>query len=333
MRIDQLQNLTRFANVLLLGGMVYVGYLFYGAQTSRADVRTAEWPEDVKVRSTVSAWPPAMPQFVHIYKTPVNGLVPPPVVVKETVKGPPPDPWAEFKKQIVYKSAWIWPDPFSTMVQFEYPRGQEVTFRLGEKIGPDWQFVGFATVPRTNIMEAEKLELCFRYLRDDTVYTDVVSGAKPELADGLLAPAAPKYLDPIADNTVSESKLPVQAYFSKERSSWIVPRFEVAWWRAFGPKAFAAAKVEFQSGNETVRAGVLFSDSINAHPTLTGKRGISIGDLVVSVNGEPVTSVEHLLRHFQGRAPGAETFTLTIVNSGQERSETYVLEPVSDEQS
>lgn len=332
MRIDQLQKLCLVGNVLLFGGMVYVGFLFYGAQTSRADVRTVEWPEDVKVRNPVSTWPPPMPQFVHIWKTPVNGLVP------ETPKTPgplvlaPKDPWAEFKKQITYRAAWVYlADSFRTQVQFEYPKGQEITLRMGQKVGNDWQFVGFRQLPRENITSPEKIELSFRFVGSsdtikDKVFTDTFTGPKPELTDPLFVPFEPKFADPIDDKLVSENDLAVQAFRSSPDEPWVLPRTEMAWWRAYGAKAMAAAKAQFQAGNDTVRQGVLFTDSLSAHPALLGERGVRAGDLVAEIDGRAVESIDDLLRYFQGRVAGVERFSLTVVTGGQERQERYLLE-------
>ena len=79
MRINQIQNLCWLGNVLVFAGMAFVGFQFYDAFKIRRQVAKYTWPDDANARAPdVGKWPPAINRFTHVWKTPVNGKVPPP---------------------------------------------------------------------------------------------------------------------------------------------------------------------------------------------------------------------------------------------------------------
>src|SRR5262245_23690246 len=107
MRVSQIQNLTWAGNVLVLGGVVWVGLQFWQVKNAKAAADPA-WAKAHTDDVGKQRWPGDRAAFNHIHATPIGGKVPPPPETKkEVIKV---DRATEFKGKLKYLSGVQFPN-------------------------------------------------------------------------------------------------------------------------------------------------------------------------------------------------------------------------------
>lgn len=327
MRINQLQTLCWAGNVLVLAGMAWVGYHFVGAVQKQRERVEHDWPgSDAPPPDLAAPWPPGAAAFVHVWKTPIDGPVPPPPAPPVPPEKRKEDPWGDFKATLKFQSVLEFAStPSATTITLEHA-AKTNAYRPGAFIAPDWQVVGYRERPAEGDNSAAHV-VTFRYLKDKSTHEFVVDQPVPEAIKNGPVKWGPAFLDPISEGLVSLTKLERQVYNVVGDDAFHIPHEEMWWWRSFGDQGFEAAGATAQPGNDTVAAGVLFTRDLHAHPTLRLDRGVLAGDLVVAVNGKPVREPAEVLRYFQGLVEDVRAFALTVRKDGQERTVRFVLDP------
>src|SRR5688572_26944324 len=122
MRVSQIQNLTWAGNLLVLGGLVWVGMKFWEVnKLSKKTPVELVWKTEKVSDVGKQRWPGDIAAFAHIWKTEVNGKVPPPPPPPET-KVAKVDKVAEFKGKVKYSGGWEFtkePDRSTATITFD----------------------------------------------------------------------------------------------------------------------------------------------------------------------------------------------------------------------
>ena len=325
MRIHQLQNLCWAGNVVVFVGMGLVGHQFYGSFRSEGDKPDIEWPEKA-VAPPVAKWPPGADQFTHVWKTWVNGEVPPPPKPPEKIDVKP-DVKALFRRDFEHLAGFEYlTNPARSSIRCLYPKGEkkEVTVKQGEMLG-DWRFIAFHKVKGDGDKVRDKDVLVFWHPGEDQIVRMEYKVTEDKLVRGLLAEPTAYPGDPVTSEIVTEDKIPAQAHRDPITKDWIVPVDEVTWWSYFGKKALDAAKLQSVTLPDGT-PGLQFGAALGTATALVGSRGIKAADVLLSVNGVPMGSAEALLAYFQG--PGKDATRLDVViKRGEELvSDFYLLD-------
>ncbi len=320
MRVDQIRNLCWAANVLAFAAMGWVGFEFFEALERRGDVPECSWPSAEEKEVATRRWPGSVDKFTHIWKTPVNGLVPKPPVI-EPPKPPKRDPIGDFKKAVAMKSGWLFSsDPTRTTLEIDY-KGQRYV-RLGEEVD-GWLLVGYeySEKDRKNVLTFEHREhgrvAC--ETKDDA--TIPLVGDKSDL---VLEPLDQD--DAVAMSRVSRTKIEQRAFDPKgDGAYWYVPADEQTWWKTFGEdevlKKLKTSPHMDQNG-EPHGLKLLTTPGAGA-VALRGERGLRKEDILKSINGVAVNSSDDVVAYLRGDGADAEYYTVIYERNGKERTVVY----------
>ncbi len=322
MRVKQVQNLAWAANVAVFMGMGFVVWQFWLVKFRAPPAEEVEWPEVGGARQQTAGagrWPGELSAFQHIWLTPVNGLVPPPP--PPPVKQPPPDPSRDFKNKMQFRAAWIFlGQPSRSVAQVEYT-GQR-SMRVGERVD-SWQLVALGRDPETG-----RHSLTFRH---PEVKDDVTIEEKPLPGDGPFAKPGP-FISPafggaVEPGAISENSVPQQAFRDPASGEFVIPHDEQVWWETYGEKK-VLERLQLQEVTDPKDAtprGVKLKRQPETGTPLEGSRGINAGDVIVSINGQPIRTKADILAYLRGPGRGLARYEVVVDTSGKERTVVYNL--------
>lgn len=335
MRVSQIQNLTWAGNVLVLGGVVWAGLLFWGIKNAKPPAEPA-WAKAKTDDVGKQRWPGDASAFDVIKTTPINGAVPKPVVKDPVVIKP--DKTTEFKNKLKYVSGVIYPEnPEISQARVSYD-GKEMWIQPGDEVaGTGFRIVEFTLVAGkpaapagggTPVKSDQPRIAHMGFKNPDNGEVLVIEQPDPTgqslVAGGgpLIVPAAD--LDSIKRGRISENgPLPGLAV-QNTNGDWIIPDDEQLWIEVWGekdllPKLGMKPETD-QAGNPR---GVRITSQPEAATPLAASHGININDIVRSINKVAVNSKEEILEYLRGPGRGLKRYEVVVETNGAERTVVY----------
>lgn len=327
MRVSQIQNLTWAGNVLVLAGLVWVGFQFWQAKKMKP---AGEWKWQAGKTEALDApgkrWPGEITAFEAIWKTPLNGKFPPPPKAPEApvVKL---DRVAEFKSKFAYKGGgMLFPsNPSLSTVRVSY-EGKEMTLSPGMDLAGFQlsQYVLVAPDPRKAELVAK---LVFLSLDDGKSFEIVQPSSGKETVVGPGGAPWERGWGPAigeGGEVTEKGALARRAFQDPSTGDWIIPSEERSWIEQFGEKNLwsrlgTKPDADAQGNPRGLRITTLPEEKTPLAPT----HGISVGDVIRSINGVPMTSKEDVLSYLRGDGKSLERYEVVIDTNGRERTVVY----------
>jgi len=327
MRVSQIQNLTWAGNLLVLGGLVWVGMKFWevnklGKQKPVELVWQKAKTDDVGKQR----WPGDLAAFAHIWKTEVNGKVPPPP--PPVNKDPPkPDKIAEFKGKLKYVGGWEFtqePDRSTARINFD---GKDMSISPGNSVG-GFQLRSF-TFNRSDPDPLKwTVRLVFVSPEGVDVVVDQAQSTMPSIVDRNAPPIKKGYGGPVAEGRVTVDHVECKGYL-RDDGAWQIPDDEVAWLEAFGEeKVWSKLATQPAVGKDGVARGLRLMSFPEAGTPLAPSHGIGQGDVVTAINGVPVASKEDIMNYLRGAGRGLTKYVVDVEKDGAKRQVVYIVRRV-----
>jgi hypothetical protein len=318
MRVSQIQNLTWAGNVLLLGGLVWVGFQFWEARKQKT---AKEWKwESQKVSTDGPRWPGDLAAFTHIWQTPINGKVPPPPVKPSEVVAKV-DKVQEFKNKLKYYGG------------MEFPGQPELSTARVNFEGKDWSICPGGTLGGFQLVEFtldDAKKLARLVFRDPATGSNFTVEQPPSLVPPISDPNVPLFKKRFG-NAVQEGAVPengpldATAFPDPKTGEIVIPEEEQAWLELYGQKnIWANLDTKPDVDAQGVSHGVKIMKSPEVAP-LTPTHDVGVGDVVRSINGVPMTSKEDILNYLRGAGKGQTLYKVEIENAGKVRTVVYRL--------
>lgn len=315
MRVDQVITLVWVGNVALLGATGWVGWKFWQQKKARTQVAQVAWPDADAKDPVAQKWPGPLKDFKHLWETHLSGLVPPPPKPVEDVKRQPDDLRTLFRNRVKIESAFGGSAP-AVVIKDQQSNSQRLMV-LGEKFD-EWQLVAIS-------QDAGGLiHATFRHPNDPQGPFELVSDKPviPPVAEHGHRPFEPTLDGGFArPGTVDPKKVEPQAWVDPATGEWQVPFEEQVWWMEFSD-AEILKKTIFASRPEGLEIA-----SQPPRAALDDTRGISKGDILVSINGVPVKTIEEVQAYFRGEGKGKARFVVVVLRDGRQRTQVYNLRP------
>jgi len=321
MRVSQVQNLTWAGNVLVLAGLAWVGVQFWNANKIRQKA-LPEFKWDMqKATNEGPRWPGDVGAFAHIWQTPINGKVPPPPPPPNTVVVKV-DKVAEFKAKLKYLGGWEFPEqPEQSVARVNFD-GKDASIRPGGSIG-GFQLIAFGLDDKK-----KTATMTFRSIETGEAPFTVEqpqSQAAP-LSDSQNPPFKPSFGPGIAPLASPTAPLTQQGYQHPKTGDWIIPEEEQQWMTQYGEDVLLknlGTKPDVDA--QGVSHGLRITSLPEAGTPLAPNHGVGLGDVVRSINGEPVASKEDIVTYLRGKGKGLEKYVVVIDTNGKEHTVVYVV--------
>lgn len=326
MRISQIKTLCWAGNVLVLAGAGVVGLHFWDAYKARGQRTEVAWPEEAAAESIQKRWPGEVTSFRQIWDTPVNGLVPKPV---EQATGPVVNRKPEEKFLAEHQCStvlFVVGNPEASVAYVRKAGAKEdQTLRTGERIS------GFTLIGIERSAGSDAPVLVFTHPEvDGLVRMERVPQPTPPLFDP--PPFELKSENDLVRPVITKSEISRRAYqdllADPDGLTWFVPTEEAEWWARFGEEeVFAKLVVNVAEDSEGRPRGIrLMSRPGQGTPVATG-RGLTQGDVLISINGVPVRGKEDVLLYLRGDGHGLRRYDVVVESeAGVQRTVTYRVE-------
>lgn len=330
MRVSQIQNLTWAGNVLVLAGLVWVGFQFWQAKKLKP---ASEWKWQAGKTEPLDGpgkrWPGDISSFVDIWKTPLNGKFPPP-------PKPPDAPVvkldriAEFKSKFSYKGGgMLFPsNPALSTVRVSY-EGKEMTISPGMDVAGTSiqlsQYVLVAPDPKKAELVAK---LVFVDFADGSKTFEILQPAsgKETLVGPGPAPWEKGWGPALGEGAEVTERGPLtrRAFQDPATGDWIIPPEERTWLERFGEKdVWSRLGTKLDTDAQGVSRGLRITTLPEERTPLAPTHGIYLNDVIRSINGVPVASKEDVLNYLRGDGKGLERYEVVIDGNGRERTVVY----------
>lgn len=329
MRVSQVQTLVWVGNVLLLAATGWVGYEFWQAKKSQSQLPPVEWPIADKPTTTGTRWPGDMAKFEHIWKTPLNGLVPPPPPTDKPTERPKLDPANEFKKKVKVLSAWVGePAAEATVVNIEWG-GKPLSIGLGHVLDDTVEGKPFRwQLQKVTSRKADGggvLQFVSAQVEKDGGKVVVEQQVTPS---GTLAtdpkPFKPVFGPGIDPESVSATFLAEQAFRDPDTGVWTVPVGETDWWQVHGESlVLNTLKTQDVIAPDGRKLGVKLMSHPGEGSVVGTDRGMSKGDIIKSINGVSVGSMADVMLYLRGEGRELTKYVVVVERDGAERILTY----------
>ena len=332
MRVSQIQNLTWAGNVLVLGGVVWVGIGFWKVKTA-PPVPEPAWVDTKTDDVGKQRWPGEMSAFEVIFKTPINGKVPPPPEAKkEVVKL---DRTAEFKGKLKYVTGVEFPNtPERSLARVTY-EGKDVWLQPGDDLS-GFRLIEFRLIPVKPQLGADGKPAPQEFGRtahmvfnnpDDQAKPLTIDQpdptSKPLVADGKGPVEIVPETNDIKPGRISEAGA-LKGAFQEPGGDWIITDDEQLWIEAWGDKHVVpnlAMKPETDA-NGTPRGAKITALPESKTP-LAPSHGLVVGDVIRSINGVAVNSKEEILEYLRGPGRGLNRYEVLVDTNGTEHTVVY----------
>jgi hypothetical protein len=324
MRVSQIQNLTWAGNVLVLGGLVWVGLQFWNVnKSSKQKPPEIVWPK-AKSSDDVGKqrWPGELAAFKHIWDTPINGKVPPP----PPPPGPPVqkiDKVAEFKGKLKYGGGWECPrEPDRSLARVSFD-GKDYTISPGNSLG-GFQLRDFSL---DNVKKTARLV----FVNPDDGKDVVVEQPQPQgapLIDPANPPFKPGYGDLVKEGLVGKDFVAKKA-FQTTNGEWVIPAEEVVWTENWGEaEMWSKLATRPEVGKDGAPHGLRLLSFPETGTPLAATHGIGQGDVVKAINGVPVNSKEDIMNYLRGDGRGLTKYVVDVERDGATRQVVYLVRRV-----
>jgi len=317
MRIKGLKKLLWVLNTLLVCGIVAYALFFFILGGVRR--RGARSPEQVlgKLPKATTGIKDAdkvpVDFFRYIHELPINGDPPPPPVEAvdpgEAVRIPP--------LAQNYKLLWTKVDvgnPWASFAHLESRKtaGKTTHVSLGQK------------VDRWKLILVENYKAKFEDENGESVVLEV---DRPEpdsfgTAGGKDEPDVPDRIGGKPKEPVTKDSGPHREAIERSPNNWEVPPEEVEYWGEFGEQVAEDVGVLTVTDPKTKKAVGLQIKSIKERSILN-RRGVKTGDILKSINGNPVRSRQDVLNYLKGTGKGLSRYQLVVERNGRDVTTTY----------
>lgn len=311
MRVDQIITLVWVGNLALLGSTGYVGWKFWEQKKLGTKVAPVEWPEPKGTTGPFTRWPGPFTAFKAIVDTQVNGLVPPPPPPPNTGPVTPVDIGTSFRNRITIVSAFEGSEPPLTMVKIS-DSGTEKMISLGQRID-DWKLID---VRIDHALSKARVTFSNPHYEKGplVIEQDVKAWADPSKTGGFVLPPGEP---PFSADRVDRGHLDTQAWNPPGTGDWMVPAPEVYWWERWGEEEIVA-KTKFVARPEGVEIA-----SVPPNAALDSTRGLTQGDVIVSINGVAVKTLDDILAYLRGPGRNESRYAVVIERNGARRTTVY----------
>jgi hypothetical protein len=327
MRVSQIQNLTWLGNVLVLGGLVWVGIQFWNV--NKLTKQKPKEPEWAKAKSSDDVgkqrWPGELAAFKHIWETHVNGKVPPPPppVVKEQ---PKVDRITEFKNKVKYLNGMEFiaePERSYARINFD---GKEVWVSPGHSLG-EFQLTQFTLDNRDPEPKKRTFRLVFLSPDGQKVVIEDVQPNPASVTDGAPGPFQKALKEPIG--VVVKPDACEQKAWQDEKGDWHIPEDEQRWLEVYGEeRVWKKLEARTEVGPDGKPKGLRILSFPETGTPLARTHGIGQGDVVTAINGVAVSSKEEILNYLRGDGRGLTKYVVDVENNGAKRQVVYLVRRV-----
>lgn len=322
MRIKALKNLLWAANTLLVLGMVafvLIGFVF-STPSESGPVRSDE---------SGRARPPIKPPtpgpilaFKSIYDLAISGFPPAPVVRDDK----PPDEVNVPPLARTYDLLWvtIFPDPIDSYAQLVKKGQTDIVYvRVGAKI-EGWKLIevrregskGVAVFENSKNPD-EKATLEQTLPAAAPLENGAAAGPRPIGDSGPVARAnneIPSYEDGPTREAVAVPGDPNHLQFPVEEQRWLGKHAE---------KIAEEANLETVRDQDTGKAIGIQVRSFNREDSTLKRYGIREGDILISINGVPMSSKAEAIQWLKGAGKGKDRYVGVVLRKGKQITLTY----------
>lgn len=312
MRVDQVITLVWAGNIALLGGTGWVGWKFWEQKKASREIVQTEWPESGEALPQMDRWPGPVDQFQTVWKTPLDGLVPPPPKPPEETKTVVETLEQRFRNRIKIVNAVAATNPAASILKVQ-SGGQELVVALGQ-IVDEWQLVSIR-------IDASKSQVIAgftnpMYEKGVLVIEQAVEALKPIATEGA-GRLIRRFEDAFSADAAKLSPDDAQGFLNPATGEWEIPEKETLWWEFNGPSEIVE-KTKLVSRPQGIEIA-----SLPPRGPLNNTRGITQGDILVSVNDVAVRTIEELYAYFRGEGRELTRFVVVIERDGARRTQVY----------
>ncbi|MHC4858962.1 MAG: PDZ domain-containing protein [Planctomycetota bacterium] len=252
--------------------------------------------------------------FKYIHELPINGDPPPPPVEE----GPAGE--AERIPPLAqnYKLLWTKVDldnPWKSFVHLERTAapGKPIHRTLGAKVDKAWKLI-----------QVENWKATFKSDEGEKVTLEVGRQTPPSLgtAPGERDPDIPDLIGKEDREPVTKESGPRVNALEVRPNNWEVPPEEIDYWDEFGDEVAEDVAVLTVTDPKTKKGVGVEIKSIK-QGSIVARRGIRTGDILKSINGNPVTSRQEAVNYFKGKGKGLTRYVVVIERLGKEIQVTY----------
>lgn len=323
MRVSQIQNLTWAGNVLVLGGLVWVGLQFWSI--NKQNKQKAAEPVWLKAKTAddvgKSRWPGDLAAFKHIWETEVGGKVKPPPPPPNTVVVKV-DKVAEFKAKLKYVGGWEFtkePERSTARVTFD---SKDMTISPGYSVG-GYQLTQFTFKNDDADPKKRTARLVFRNPEGADIVIEQSPSTGQPLLDAAGGPIQKAFTDPFKEGRITEKSIEQQA-FQNADGEWVIPDQEQLWIEKFGEAdIWSKLATKADVDKDGVPRGLRIMSFPETGTALAPSHGIGQGDIIRSINGVAVTSKEEILNYLRGDGRGLEKYDVVVETDGAKRTVVY----------
>ena len=325
MRVSQIQNLTWIGNVAVLAGLVWVGLQFWDVRKAKASPELA-WPK-AKMENDPgkSRWPGDIKDFEQIWKTPINGKVPPPPEKPNTAPVKV-DRVAEFKGKIKNVTGFEFPtQPEKSTARLNY-EGKDVSISPGSSLG-DFQLIQFSFVT-TAKPGADPVTMARLVFTDPENGKPVTVEQIPQqgtpLMDRNVVPFKPTMGNGVSPGRIDETHIGQKAWCDPDTGDYVIPEDEQVWVEVWGEKnVWSKLATKPDADAEGKSHGQRIMSPLEAGTPLAASHGIGQGDIIRSINSVPMTSKEDVANYLRGDGKGLDKYNVVVETDGKQRTVVY----------
>ncbi|MCE9635960.1 MAG: PDZ domain-containing protein [Planctomycetes bacterium] len=312
MRVDQVITLVWAGNLALLGGTGWVGWKFWEQKKASREVPQTEWPDSGDVLPPMDRWPGPVEAFQVVWKTPLDGLVPPPPKAADTSKPTVESIEQRFRNRIKIVNAVVATNAVATILKIQ-DGGQDTVLALGQ-ILDNWQLMSVE-------IDKSKSQVRAGFANPNydqgLLYIEQVIAELKDPATPGATPLVKEFGGPVSSGEAALRPDDPQAFLNPATGEWDVPERETTWWEVNGTGEILE-KTKFVS-----RPGGLEVASLPPRGPLSNTRGVTTGDMIVSINDVAVKSLDELFAYFRGEGKTQTRFVVVIERDGARRTQTY----------
>lgn len=312
MRVDQVITLVWAGNIALLGGTGWVGWRFWEQKKASREIAQATWPESAEALPPMDRWPGAMEAFQPVWKTPLDGLVPPPPKAADAAKPVVETIEQRFRNRIKIVNAVVASNPVATILKIQ-DGGQDSVIALGQIID-NWQLL---TVDIDKKESKVRAGFANPNYEKGILYIDQVIETWKDPATPGATPLVKEFGGPVAAGEAVMRPDDPQAFLNPATGEWDVPERETTWWEVNGTSEILE-KTKFVSRPQGLEVA-----SLPPRGPLSNTRGVTAGDIIVSINDVAVKSLDEVFAYFRGEGRTQTRFVVVIERDGARKTQTY----------
>jgi hypothetical protein len=157
---------------------------------------------------------------------------------------------------------------------------------------------------------------------DVTLEAKRTAPATFETTSGEGKPDVPDTIGAEKKEKATKESGPLVSAIEERENFWNVPKEEVDYWDEFGESVAEDVAVLPVTDPETKKAVGIQVKTI-AKGSIVARRGVKQGDILKSINGQPVGSRQEAVNYFKGPGKGLTRYKVVIERNGRDITITY----------